>query len=151
MFPPDSTATTRLPGHDGDKAAARQTPALHASVVITLDGVTAPLVSYTVGSDLKYVLRVPMDSVGARLPGAARTGDAAAITINGALAAKVVIPARGTHVNMDLSKRDAAQWAADHPGDSGSGDMNRNGIFDLTEYLDGREPASCVWQSAPHT
>ncbi len=118
------------------------------SVVITLDGIAAKPISYSVGADLKYVLRVPMDSVGARLLNTARTGDAATITINGVLAAKVVIPARGTLVKMDLSKRDAEQWAKDHPGDSGAGDMNRNGISDLTEYLSGKDPAGCVWMAA---
>lgn len=121
------------------------TAASGSSVTVTLDGSVTSVASYNVGSDLKYVLRVPMDSVGARVPGTARTGDAATIAINGVLAAKVIIPARGTLVNLDLAKRDASQWAADHPGDDGSGDMNRNGISDLTEYLDGNDPASCVW------
>ena len=116
-------------------------------VTLTLSGATTPVASCTVGADLKYVLRVPMDSVGARLPNTARTGDAGGITINGAMAAKVVIPARGTLVKMDVTKRDADQWGKDHPGDSGAGDMNRNGISDLTEYLDGKDPASCVWKA----
>lgn len=121
------------------------TAASGSSVTVTLEGSVTSVASYSVGSDLKYVLRVPMDSIGARVPGTARTGDAATIAINGVLSAKVIIPERGTLVNLDLAKRDASQWAADHPGDDGSGDMNRNGISDLTEYLDGNDPAGCVW------
>ena len=46
---------------------------------------------------------------------------------------------------FDLGTRTKEQWDKDHPGDNGSGDMNRNGITDLAEYLSGKDPASCVW------
>lgn len=110
-------------------------------ITIALDGAATPLASCTVGSNLKYVLRVPMDAVGSRVSGTARSGDAANISINGTLIAKTVIPSRGKLVSMDL-ERNAAQWAKDHPGDDGSGDANHNGVTDLQEYLNGTDPYS---------
>ncbi|NVN90740.1 MAG: hypothetical protein HXX11_09045 [Desulfuromonadales bacterium] len=118
------------------------------SVTIALVGSSSPLASskvILVRTKRRYVLRVPMDDVGVRLAGAARQGDTAAIFINGVPVVSVVIPKFGTLVSLDLGTRDAAQWAKDHPGDDGSGDMNRNGITDLNEYLNGGDPASCVW------
>lgn len=120
-------------------------------VTITLNGAATPLKSFTVGADLKYLLRVPMDAYGTRVAGTARTGDAAVIAIGQAMAARLVIPARGTLVKMDLVKRDGGQWAKDHPGDDGSGDMNRNGVSDLQDFLNGNDPAGCIWTATDAT
>ena len=117
-------------------------------IAITLNGVTTTLASGTVGTDRSYELRVPMDSVDPRTAGTARSGDTAAISMEGVLVKTVTIPAFGTVVLLDLGTRTADQWAKDHPGDDGSGDMNRNGITDLAEYLAGDDPASCVWSQA---
>lgn len=116
-------------------------------VTITLNGSTSPLASCTLGADRKYLLRVPMDAFDPRTPAAARQGDAAAISVDGVVPehGNVVIPGRGTLVKLDLGARTAEQWAEDHPGDNGSGDMNKNGVTDLAEYLAGNDPASCVW------
>jgi hypothetical protein len=118
-----------------------------SSATITRTGSTTPLATCTLGADKKYVLRVPMDSFDPRAPGTARAGDAAVISIDGVVPAggTVVIPVRGTLVKLDVGTRTEEQWAKDHPGDDGSGDMNRNGISDLAEYLAGKDPASCVW------
>lgn len=117
-----------------------------STVTLTLQGANKPIAIWKVGGDRKYVLRVPMDSVGARLPNTARTGDTAAIAVDGVVVKEaVVIPLRGSLVKLELGTRTADQWAKDHPGDNGSGDMNRNGISDLQDYLNGNDPASCVW------
>jgi hypothetical protein len=117
------------------------------TVTITLSGSISPLASCTLGADRSYLLRVPMDDVGARISGTARQGDAAVIAVNGTAAPNgtIVIPRFGTSVNLELGARTPEQWAKDHPGDDGSGDMNRNGITDLAEYLAGGNPASCNW------
>ena len=118
------------------------------TVTMALVGSSSPLASsrvLLVRAKRRYVLRVPMDDFGVRLTGTARQGDTAAIFINGVPVISVVIPKFGTLVLLDLGTRDAAQWAKDHPGDDGSGDMNRNGVSDLTEYLGGADPAGCVW------
>jgi hypothetical protein len=117
------------------------------TVTIRLNGSTSSLASCTLGGDRKYLLRVPMDAFDPRTPGTARSGDAASIAINGVVPANgsVVIPSRGTSVKLDLGTRTAEQWAEDHPGDDGSGDMNKNGVTDLAEYLAGGDPAGCVW------
>lgn len=118
------------------------------SVTIALVGSSSALASskvVLVRTQRRYVLRVPMDDVGVRVAGTARQGDDAAIFINGVPVISVVIPKFGTLVSLDLGARDEAQWAKDHPGDDGSGDMNRNGISDLNEYLNGADPAGCVW------
>ena len=95
-----------------------------SSVTLALNGSLAAVASCTVGADHRYVLRVPMDALAPRLLGTAITGDAAAIFINGVLAkGALVIPARGTLKNLDLGARSAEQWAKDHPGYDGSGDM----------------------------
>jgi hypothetical protein len=117
------------------------------SVTIRLNGSTSPLASCTVGGDRKYLLRVPMDAFDPRASGTARSGDAASIAVDGVVPANgsVVIPGRGKSVKLDLGTRTAEQWAEDHPGDDGSGDMNKNGVTDLAEYLAGGDPAGCVW------
>jgi hypothetical protein len=117
------------------------------TVTITLSESTSPLATCTLGADRSYLLRVPMDDVGARIPGAARQGDAAVIAVNGTVASNgaVIIPKFGTKVILDLGARTPEQWAKDHPGDDGSGDMNRNGVTDLAEYLAGGDPGSCNW------
>jgi len=116
-----------------------------STVTIMLNGSTSHVASFTLGADLRYILRVAMDAFEPRTPGTALTGDAAAIFINGILAAKTSILSRGTLTNLDLGMQNAEQWAKDHPGDKGAGDMNRNGITDLAEYMDGKDPARCVW------
>jgi hypothetical protein len=117
-----------------------------STITLTQNGKTSALATYKIGSNRKYLLRVPMENAfGTRSAGTAKTGDAAVIAINGVPAASVLIPKFGTIVTLDLGTRDTAQWAKDHPGDDGSGDMNRNGISDLNEYLGGKDPAACVW------
>ena len=110
-------------------------------VSIRLNGASAPVTSFSVGADLSYQLRVPMDAVGARLPDTARTGDTAVIYIDGVTAASVIIPARGSVVRLDPAKRDQDEWAKLHPGDDGSGDLNGNGRTDLEDFLAGLDPA----------
>lgn len=115
------------------------------TIAITVNGVTTTVATCTVAADRSYELRVPMDSVDPRTSGTAHNGDTAAISIEGVLVKTVTIPQFGTVVLLDLGARTAEQWATDHPGDDGSGDMNRNGISDLDEYLNGNDPAGCVW------
>ncbi|PLX99801.1 MAG: hypothetical protein C0622_09870, partial [Desulfuromonas sp.] len=115
-------------------------------VSLYLQGESTPLVSYTVNADQSYQLRVPMDALEPRLPETARTGDLVDIYVDEMQVATTTIPSRGTLVKLDLVKRTAEQWAIDHPGDDGSGDMNGNGISDLQEYLAGLDPAACIWQ-----
>jgi hypothetical protein len=155
-------ATAMLTGAMGTARASISQPevvysgtALNAvegdTVTIALVGSSSALASskvLLVRNKRRYVLRVPMDDVGVRLAGTARQGDTAAIFINGVPVISVVIPKFGTLVSLDLGARDAAQWAKDHPGDDGSGDMNRNGVSDLNEYLGGADPAGCVWNQA---
>jgi hypothetical protein len=151
-------ATTVLLGAMGTARAKLSEPdvvysgtALNAAsgsiVAIKLTGSATPLATCTLGADRKYVLRVPMDAFDPRTPGAARQGDGAAISVDGVVPAhgNVVIPGRGTLVKLDIGTRTAEQWDKDHPGDNGSGDMNKNGVTDLAEYLGGGDPASCVW------
>jgi hypothetical protein len=116
-----------------------------SAVTIKLNGTASPMATFMMGSGLKYVLRVAMDAFEPRTPGTAVTGDTAEIFINGVLAATAVIPKFGSIVNLNLGVQNLEQWAKDHPGDNGSGDMNRNGVSDLQDYLDGKDPASCVW------
>ena len=115
------------------------------SIAVMLNSVSVTVASGTVAADRSFELRVPMDSVDPRASATARSGDAAEISVNGAVIRSVTIPAFGTVVLLELGDRTVEQWAKDHPGDDGSGDMNRNGISDLNEYLAGNDPAACVW------
>ncbi|BDV42977.1 hypothetical protein GURASL_19000 [Geotalea uraniireducens] len=122
------------------------TAAAGNTLAIRLSGTTVPLATCTLGTDLKYTLRVPMDAFAPRTAGTALSGDAAEILNGTAVIGTVTIPAWGTLVRLDFeSARTTEQWAADHPGDDGSGDMNRNGISDLQDYLNGNDPAACIW------
>ncbi|MDU0458430.1 MAG: choice-of-anchor Q domain-containing protein [Geobacteraceae bacterium] len=115
------------------------------SIAVILNRVAVTVASGSVAADRSFELRVPMDSVDPRASGTACSGDSAEISVNGAVVRSVTIPAFGTVVLLELGDRTAEQWAKDHPGDDGSGDMNRNGISDLNEYLAGNDPAACVW------
>ncbi len=68
-------------------------------VSLQLDGATSAIASYTLGSDPTlgglFVLRVPLDTVGIRRPGTARTGDHATVLLNGEPSGEVVIGERG--------------------------------------------------------
>ncbi|MFH1026660.1 MAG: hypothetical protein V1791_01520, partial [Pseudomonadota bacterium] len=115
------------------------------SIAVMLNSVAVTVASGTVAADRSFELRVPMDSVDPRASATARSGDAAEISVNGAVIRSVTIPDFGTVVLLELGTRTAEQWDKDHPGDDGTGDMNRNGISDLDEYLAGNDPAACVW------
>lgn len=115
------------------------------SIAVMLNSVAVTVASGTVAADRSFELRVPMDMVDPRASATARSGDAGEISVNGVVIRSVTIPAFGTVVLLELGVRTAEQWAKDHPGDDGSGDINRNGISDLNEYLAGNDPAACVW------
>lgn len=120
---------------------AAATASAGSVVSLRLDGASAPLVVYTVGADLSYQLRVPMDALDPRLPDTARTGEAAVIFIDGVTAASVLLPDKGSIVRLDLMKRTREEWAKLHPGNDGSGDLNGNGRSDLEDFLAGLDPA----------
>lgn len=69
-------------------------------VALILDGETDPVATYRMGSSPElgdhYVLRVPLDAVGDRSPGTARTGDGGSIVIEGEIAGEVIIGERGS-------------------------------------------------------
>ncbi|MCD4749011.1 MAG: beta-propeller fold lactonase family protein [Thermoanaerobaculales bacterium] len=75
-------------------------------ISLALEGVADPVARYTMGSDPEmgdfYVLRVPLDAVGDRFAGAARTGDPGSILIDGQVAGQIVIGERGTVQKMDV-------------------------------------------------
>ncbi len=85
-----------------------------------LSGQTQPIASYEIGSDPQlaglYALRVPLDSVGERLPSTARPGDRAKIFLakiflDGQLTAEVTIGERGTVQLLDVDPELAPQPA----------------------------------------
>ncbi len=103
------------------------------------------LVTCTLKSDLVYKLVVPL-SYNGRLPKTANVGDSVEILKGTQVIRSTTITSRGRIVNLLLDvAHTAEQWALDHPGDNGSGDMNRNGISDLNEYLADQDPAGCAW------
>ncbi|MBI5102040.1 MAG: Ig-like domain-containing protein [Nitrospirae bacterium] len=124
------------------------------TVTIVINSDVTPIASSRVGADHKFTLKVPIDSLDPRLPNTARPEDSAGIYVNGTLAARLIMPGRGTFLNLaadtDFSN-DANHngipdlWEKLYPGDNGSGDINGNGITDLQEWLEGRDPAGCVW------
>lgn len=68
-------------------------------VELRLEEGAPPLARFDLAADPatgnRFVLRVPMDSVGTRIPGRARSGDAALLFINGQPAGRTVIGSRG--------------------------------------------------------
>ena len=87
-----------------------EAPARGSQVTLVLEGQETPVARYALGSrtdlgDL-YVLRVPLDAVGPRTEGLARTGDAAVILIEGEVAGQVVIGERGTVEKVDIDPDD---------------------------------------------
>lgn len=103
------------------------------------------LATSTLKSDLIYKLVVPL-SYNGRLPKTANVGDSVEILKGNQVIRTTTITSRGRIVNLLLDvAHTAEQWALDHPSDNGSGDLNRNGISDLTEYLADQDPAGCVW------
>lgn len=81
-------------------------PVVEGVVSVALVGETEPLASYEIGSDPaigdRFVLRVPIDSVGERSPGAARTGDAVAFFLDGVPSGEGVVGERGTVTLVDV-------------------------------------------------
>jgi DNA-binding beta-propeller fold protein YncE len=75
-------------------------------VSLMLDGGANPVARHVVSPDSPsgdlYVLRVPLDSVGARLAGTARVGDEATILIDEEIAGLVTVGERGTVQVMDV-------------------------------------------------
>lgn len=120
---------------------------------LKLDADGSTLATAAVGSDLSFVLRVPMDSLEPRSAGSARSGDNASLYMGEKVLRTLVIPERGSLMNLALSAAPATveDWNRLHPGDNGSGDLNRNGSTDLQEFLDGNDPAGCVWVEADQT
>ncbi len=80
--------------------------ALPAGQAVSLKVGADTLVSYVMGSDADlgqlYALRVPLDTVGSRLPGYARSGDAARVYFGEQLAAILVIGPAGATQALDL-------------------------------------------------
>jgi len=80
-------------------------------VTLELEGSTEVLASYQLGTDPSlaglFALRVPLDSVGNRLPGTARTGDHAQILLDGTPAGEVTIGERGVAQNLDIDPQAA--------------------------------------------
>lgn len=116
-------------------------------VKLKLDSDSSVLATSVVGGDLSYVLRVAMDTLEPRVSGTARSGEKASLYLGEQVIRTVVIPERGSMVKLSASATPANRenWDALHPGDDGSGDMNRNGISDLQDFLNGNDPAACVW------
>ncbi len=86
-------------------------PVAQGVVSLVLDGEGAAIASYAIGSDPLlgglYALRVPMDSTGARQVGSARSGDQAAILLDGQAAGRVTIGQRGSAQLLDVDPADA--------------------------------------------
>jgi len=129
-------------------------------VNLRLNGNGSPVASYVLGTDPRalnrYVLRVPLDLFDPRVAGTARPGESAGIYLDGVLLKSVTIPAKGSAVAVsavtDLADSDgdglADAWEKRYFGTlarDGRGDLNRNGISDLQEYLSGNDPGNCVW------
>lgn len=100
-------------------------------VSLILDGDTDPIATYTIGSDStlgeRYALRVPLDAVGDRSPGTARTGDQGLILIDDEAAGDVVIGERGSVQTLDVDPEDmeatpslSIDDVAEVEGDAGS-------------------------------
>ena len=109
------------------------------------DGIT--LASAAVSGDFGYVIRIPMDLFEPRTAGSARSGDEVSFYLGEKLIRSVVIPDRGSVIRMELSATTYTleDWKKLHPGDDGSGDINRNGISDLQDFLNSNDPAACIW------
>jgi hypothetical protein len=116
-------------------------------IKLKLDADGTTLATAAVANDLSVVLRVPMDLFDPRISGTARSGDKASLYLGEKVIRTVVIPERGSMVSLSLSATPPTRedWDKLHPGDDGSGDMNRNGISDLQDFLNGNDPAACVW------
>lgn len=116
-------------------------------IKLKLDADGSTLASAVVDMKLGFVLRVPMDTLDPRDPGTARSGDSASLYLGETVVRKVVIPTRGSLINLPLAANAPTleDWQNLHPGDSGSGDMNRNGSSDLQDFLNGNDPQACIW------
>lgn len=116
-------------------------------IKLKLDADGSTLASAVLDKNLGFVLRVPMDTLDPRDPGTARSGDSASLYLGETVVRKVVIPTRGSLVNLPLVAQAPTleDWQNLHPGDSGSGDLNRNGSSDLQDFLNGNDPAACIW------
>jgi len=72
-----------------------ETPVTTGSVGLVLDGETDSIAAYRLGSDPtlgpQFLLRVPMDHPGTRVPGRAQEGDVAQLLLNGQPAGEIVI------------------------------------------------------------
>lgn len=137
------------------------------TVSLSIEGSATPIVSYALGSDpnagQNFILKVPMDDVDPRTPDTARAGDRGAIFIDGVLSMVLIIPQKGTVVNLDANKTFATDsdgdgmpdlWELMYFGDlsrDGNGDINGNGISDRDEYGRGNDPAACVWRQTDET
>lgn len=81
-------------------AAADGVPITAGQVEVRLNDDPSPVAAYTLGADAAlgslFVLRIPMDSVGERVPGRARSGDVAKIFINGEPAGNTPVGSRGS-------------------------------------------------------
>ena len=147
-----ATALARLSEPDVVYYGTLTTGASGNTISLRLSGSSTILATCALSANLKYILRIPMDAYEPRTSGTALTGDAAEILNGSTVIKSVTIPARGTVVKMDIEPpRTEDQWKTDHPGDDGSGDLNRNGVTDLAEYLSGGDPAACVWTAVDAT
>lgn len=116
------------------------------TITLKLDADGGTMKTALVAKNSSFVLRVPMDSVEPRVANTFRKGDKATLYLGEKQLLKVVIPERGAIVNLEIAATTPTveEWKRLHPNDDGSGDKNRNGISDLQDYLDGRDP-DFIW------
>lgn len=81
-------------------------PITAGEVTLAIDAWPEPVASYELGMEPalgpQYALRIPMDTVGSRVPGTAREGDDAVISWNGEPVGMVVVGERGTAQRVDI-------------------------------------------------
>ncbi len=107
-------------------------------VSVTINDDPTVLASYRIGAQpelgSQFVLRVPLDSTGPRLPNTARVGDQARFYINGEPAGAKTISARGTVTRLDIDPNAAALRVIDiHDASIIEGDVGtQEMVFTLT-------------------
>ncbi len=107
-------------------------------VTVTINDDPTVLAKYEIGSrpelGPQFVLRVPLDSLGPRLPNSARVGDLARFYINGEVAGQKTIGSRGSVTRLDIDPDAASLRIVDIgdaqlvEGDAGTQEM----IFTVT-------------------
>lgn len=147
IFGSDRECSARLTEPDAVYFGTLTGGAAGSFLKLKLDSDSTTLATAVIAADLSYVLRVPMDAVEPRLAGTARSGDKVSFFLGEKMLRRTVIGERGSMVSLPLTATPSTKedWDSLHPGDDGSGDMNRNGISDLQDFLDGNDAAACIW------